>query len=118
LEYGQPFRSASRSRIFNEVEDSLRRLKTDTIDLDQVHWPDPKILVGETAAVLAELCRGGKIRAFGVSNFTPTQMHAFRAVAHGAAAVQCSNGASSVMSCPTTSNRTMTEIQIVTRSIR
>lgn len=78
---GQPFRSASRARIFNEVENSLRRLKTDTIDLYQVHWPDPKVPVGETAAAMAELYRSGKIRAIGVSNFTPTQMDAFRAVA-------------------------------------
>lgn len=77
----QPFRNASRARILKEVEDSLRRLKTDAIDLYQVHWPDPKVSIEETAAAMAELYRSGKIRAIGVSNFTPAQMNAFRAVA-------------------------------------
>jgi aryl-alcohol dehydrogenase-like predicted oxidoreductase len=78
---GKLFRNASRARIINEVEDSLRRLKTDAIDLYQVHWPDPNIPIEETAAAMAELYRSGKIRAIGVSNFTPGQMDAFRAVA-------------------------------------
>jgi aryl-alcohol dehydrogenase-like predicted oxidoreductase len=78
---GQPFRNASRARIVKEVEDSLRRLKTNEIDLYQVHWPDPKVPIEETAAAMAELYRSGKIRAIGVSNFTPAQMDAFRAVA-------------------------------------
>jgi aryl-alcohol dehydrogenase-like predicted oxidoreductase len=78
---GQPFRDAGRARIVKEVEDSLRRLKTDAIDLYQVHWPDPKVPVEETAAAMAALYRSGKIRAIGVSNFTPAQMDAFRAVA-------------------------------------
>src|SRR5271167_5203131 len=38
---GQPFRDASKRRIQKEVDDSLRRLRTDVIDLYQVHWPDP-----------------------------------------------------------------------------
>jgi aryl-alcohol dehydrogenase-like predicted oxidoreductase len=78
---GQPFRNGSKARIVEEVEDSLRRLKTDAIDLYQVHWPDPKVPVEETAAAMAELYRSGKIRAIGVSNFTPAQMDEFRAVA-------------------------------------
>jgi aryl-alcohol dehydrogenase-like predicted oxidoreductase len=77
----QPFRSASRARIVKEVEDSLHRLKTDTIDLYQVHWPDPKVSIEETASAMAELYRSGKIRAIGVSNFSPAQMDAFRTVA-------------------------------------
>jgi aryl-alcohol dehydrogenase-like predicted oxidoreductase len=78
---GQPFRNASKARIVKEVEDSLRRLRTDVIDLYQVHWPDPKMPVEETAAAMADLYRSGKIRAIGVSNFTTAQMDAFRAVA-------------------------------------
>jgi aryl-alcohol dehydrogenase-like predicted oxidoreductase len=78
---GKPFRNASRQRIMKEVEDSLRRLRTDVIDLYQVHWPDPGTPIAETAAVMADLQRAGKIRAIGVSNFTPAQMDAFRAVA-------------------------------------
>ena len=78
---GKPFRNASRARIVKEVEDSLRRLQTDVIDIYQVHWPDPAVSIEETAAAMAELHRAGKIRAVGVSNFSPAQMNAFAAVA-------------------------------------
>jgi aryl-alcohol dehydrogenase-like predicted oxidoreductase len=78
---GKPFRNASRARILKEVDDSLRRLRTDVIDIYQVHWPDPKVQVEETAAAMGELYRAGKIRAIGVSNFSPAQMQAFAAVA-------------------------------------
>jgi aryl-alcohol dehydrogenase-like predicted oxidoreductase len=77
----QPFRDASKERIQKEIEDSLRRLRTDVIDIYQVHWPDPKVPVEETAAAMADLLRAGKIRAIGVSNFSPEQMEAFRKVA-------------------------------------
>src|SRR5262249_56328901 len=46
---GRVFRDASRARILQEVEDSLRRLRTDHIDVYQVHWPDPLVRVEETA---------------------------------------------------------------------
>jgi aryl-alcohol dehydrogenase-like predicted oxidoreductase len=78
---GKPFRNASRARILKEVDDSLRRLRTDVIDIYQVHWPDPKVRIEETAAAMGELYRAGKIRAIGVSNFSPAQMQAFVAVA-------------------------------------
>lgn len=78
---GQPFRHASRARIIKEAEDSLRRLQTDVIDIYQVHWPDTAVPIEETAAAMAELYRDGKIRAVGVSNFSPSQMGAFTAVA-------------------------------------
>jgi len=78
---GKPFRNASRKRILKEAEDSLRRLQTDVIDIYQVHWPDPNTPIEETAAAMGELHRAGKIRAIGVSNFSPAQMDAFRAVA-------------------------------------
>jgi aryl-alcohol dehydrogenase-like predicted oxidoreductase len=78
---GKPFRDASRKRIFKENEDSLRRLQTDVIDLYQVHWPDPATPIAETAGALADLLSAGKIRAIGVSNFSPEQMDEFRAVA-------------------------------------
>jgi aryl-alcohol dehydrogenase-like predicted oxidoreductase len=77
----EPYRDARKSRIVQEVEDSLRRLQTDVIDIYQVHWPDPKIAIEETAEAMAALYRAGKIRAIGVSNFSPAQMDAFRAVA-------------------------------------
>src|SRR4030088_1729218 len=60
---------------------SLRRLRTDYIDIHQVHWPDPLVPMEETAAAMAELYRQGKIRAIGVSNFSVAQMDAFRRVA-------------------------------------
>jgi aryl-alcohol dehydrogenase-like predicted oxidoreductase len=78
---GKPYRNASRSRIVQEVEDSLRRLQTDVIDIYQVHWPDPNTAIEETAEAMAELYRAGKIRAIGVSNFSPAEMEAFRAAA-------------------------------------
>ena len=77
----QPFRNGRRARIMKEIDDSLRRLRTDVIDLYQVHWPDPNTPIEETAAAMAELLKAGKIRAIGVSNFSPAQMDAFAAVA-------------------------------------
>ncbi|MEU0558712.1 aldo/keto reductase [Dactylosporangium sp. NPDC006015] len=59
----------SRRWIVREVEDSLRRLRTDWIDLYQVHRPDPTTDVEETLSVLTDLVRQGKIRAFGCSTF-------------------------------------------------
>jgi aryl-alcohol dehydrogenase-like predicted oxidoreductase len=78
---GQPFRNLSRRRIFAEVEDSLRRLRTGYIDIYQVHWPDPVTPIKECAEAMLDLYRQGKIRAIGVSNFSRQQMHEFRDVA-------------------------------------
>ncbi|MGB5181526.1 MAG: aldo/keto reductase [Xanthobacteraceae bacterium] len=78
---GKVFRDSRPARIRKEIEDSLRRLRTDYIDLYQVHWPDLETPIAETARTLADLRRHGKIRAIGVSNYSPTQMDAFRAVA-------------------------------------
>ena len=78
---GNVFRNASRGRIMREIEDSLRRLRTDYIDVYQVHWPDPLVAVEETAAAMQTLFRQGKIRAIGVSNFSVEQMQQFRSVA-------------------------------------
>jgi aryl-alcohol dehydrogenase-like predicted oxidoreductase len=78
---GHVFRNASRGRIMREVDDSLRRLRTDYIDIYQVHWPDPLVEIEETAAAMQTLFRQGKIRAIGVSNFSIEQMQRFRGVA-------------------------------------
>jgi aryl-alcohol dehydrogenase-like predicted oxidoreductase len=59
----------SRRWIMRAVEDSLRRLQTDWIDLYQVHRPDPLTDVEETLGALTDLVRQGKIRAFGCSTF-------------------------------------------------
>jgi aryl-alcohol dehydrogenase-like predicted oxidoreductase len=78
---GKPYRDGRRQRVVREIEDSLRRLRTDVIDLYQVHWPDLQTPLEETARALEDLLRQGKIRAIGVSNFSPRQMESFRAVA-------------------------------------
>ncbi len=80
-EGGRVSRNASRARIMREVEDSLRRLRTDYIDIYQVHWPDPLITIEETADAMHTLFAQGKIRAIGVSNFSVVQMERFRRVA-------------------------------------
>lgn len=59
----------SRRWILKAVEDSLRRLDTEWIDLYQVHFPDHTTDIEETLSVLGDLVRDGKIRAFGCSNF-------------------------------------------------
>jgi len=78
---GKVSRNASRARILREVEDSLRRLRTDYIDIFQVHWPDPLITIEETAEAMHMLLAQGIIRAIGVSNFSVGQMERFRSVA-------------------------------------
>jgi aryl-alcohol dehydrogenase-like predicted oxidoreductase len=64
-----------------EIEDSLRRLQTDYIDVYQVHWPDPLVMIEETAEAMYALYNQGKIRAIGVSNFSVDQIARFRSVA-------------------------------------
>ena len=78
---GKVYRNATRARIMKEVDDSLRRLRTDYIDIYQVHWPDPLVPVEETAEAMRSLYEQGKIRAIGVSNFSVAQMAQFRHVA-------------------------------------
>lgn len=80
-EQGRVFRNASRARIMREIEDSLRRLRTDYIDVYQVHWPDPLVTIEETAEAMLTLYCQDKIRAIGVSNFSIQQMERFRRVA-------------------------------------
>ncbi len=64
-----------------ELEDSLRRLNVEAIDLYQVHWPNPDPDIEEGWATLAELQRQGKIRYIGVSNFNVNQMKRAAAIA-------------------------------------
>jgi aryl-alcohol dehydrogenase-like predicted oxidoreductase len=78
---GKVFRNASRNRILREIDDSLRRLKTDYIDVYQVHWPDPLVPIEETAEAMQMLLDQEKIRAIGVSNFSVDQIERFRRVA-------------------------------------
>ena len=78
---GKVERNSTRQRILREIEDSLHRLQTDHVDIYQVHWPDPVAPIEETAATLRELYEQGKIRAIGVSNYSPEQMARFKTVA-------------------------------------
>lgn len=75
------WRNSSPERILREIDDSLRRLQTDYIDIYQIHWPDLKTPFGETASVMKELLDSGKIRAIGVSNYSVEQMGEFRETA-------------------------------------
>ena len=74
---GKVTRNSSRQRILQEIDDSLKRLQTDYIDIYQIHWPDTAVPFEETAEVLLSLVESGKIRAIGVSNFAPKQMEEF-----------------------------------------
>jgi aryl-alcohol dehydrogenase-like predicted oxidoreductase len=65
---------ASRRTITRTVEQSLKRLKTDWIDLYQVHFPDPNTPIEETLRALDDLVRHGKVRQIGCSNFSARQV--------------------------------------------
>jgi aryl-alcohol dehydrogenase-like predicted oxidoreductase len=73
-------RNSTRTQIFDEVEVSLKNLRTDYIDLYQVHWPDLVTPYEETAQALLDLRRAGKIRAIGVSNYSIAAMERFQRV--------------------------------------
>ena len=73
-EAGNISHSLKRESIRREVEDSLRRLQVEAIDLYQIHWPDPDTDVEEGWSTLAELKREGKVRNIGVSNFNVEQL--------------------------------------------
>jgi aryl-alcohol dehydrogenase-like predicted oxidoreductase len=73
-EEGQIQKSLKRESIRRECENSLRRLQMETIDLYQVHWPEPDEDIEEGWATLAELQKEGKVRWIGVSNFNASQL--------------------------------------------
>jgi len=60
--------------VIKSAEGSLKRLKTDYIDLYQVHWPNPRILVNETMRAMEKLVEDGKIRYAGVCNFSRQEL--------------------------------------------
>lgn len=72
--YDFPAGRGSRRYVRRAVEESLRRLRTDWIDLYQLHLPDPETPIAETTDALDELVREGKIRYYGHSNFTGWQI--------------------------------------------
>ncbi|MBT9333363.1 aldo/keto reductase [Paracidobacterium acidisoli] len=70
----QIYRSLKADSVREEIEASLRRLDVDTIDLYQVHWPNPEAEIEEGWEALAKLKEQGKVRYIGVSNFNVEQM--------------------------------------------
>lgn len=77
-------RGGSRKHVMDAIDASLRRLKTDYVDLYQIHFPDDRTPIEETLAALDDLVRVGKVRYVGCSNFDAWQL----ARANGVAAAQ------------------------------
>jgi len=78
---GEITSSLKEQSLRREVENSLRRLQTDTIDLYQLHWPNPDPDIEEGWSALAKLKSEGKLRYIGVSNFSVEQMERARKIA-------------------------------------
>lgn len=68
------YKYSSKESVIKEVEESLKRLQTDYIDLLQIHWPDTTTSISETMQAVETLLQQGKIRAFGVSNYSIPQI--------------------------------------------
>lgn len=64
----------SKAGLLKEIDDSLRRLQTDYIDIYQMHWPDPNVQLEETAEALTLIKESGKIRYVGLSNFAQSDV--------------------------------------------
>jgi aryl-alcohol dehydrogenase-like predicted oxidoreductase len=75
------YRSLKAASVVEELEGSLKRLAVDTIDLYQIHWPNPEEDIEEGWAELARQQKAGKIRWIGVSNFNVEQMKKAQAIA-------------------------------------
>jgi aryl-alcohol dehydrogenase-like predicted oxidoreductase len=78
---GDVYANLKADSIRREVEDSLRRLKLDVLDLYQIHWPDPEEDIEEAWTTLAELQQEHKVRYIGVSNFNVSQMKRAQTIA-------------------------------------
>ena len=76
----QLFGCIKRDNVLREVDDSLRRLGIDVIDLYQIHWPAPDEDVEEGWATIAQLITQGKVRFGGVSNFNLSQLKRAQAI--------------------------------------
>ena len=80
-EKGNVTKSLKPKSIRKEIEDSLRRLQTDHVDLYQFHWPDVETPIEDSWNVMAELKREGKVRYIGVSNFSVEDLERCRTIA-------------------------------------
>jgi aryl-alcohol dehydrogenase-like predicted oxidoreductase len=74
MKFDEQRQGAKPAYIRQAVEDSLRRLRTDRIDLYQLHQPDPSTPLADTLGALNELVRAGKVREIGCSNFSAGQI--------------------------------------------
>ena len=81
-EKGKVHNNLSPDSIRKEVEDSLKRLQTDVIDLYQIHWPDPSRSTEKAWREMSTLQKEGKVRWIGVSNFNVKQMETCEAIQH------------------------------------
>jgi len=79
MKMGEGKEGARTEYIRQALEASLQRLKVDTIDLDQIHFPDPNTPIADTLQVLNDAVKAGKVREIGCSNFSAEQMRAARA---------------------------------------
>ncbi|WP_159799876.1 aldo/keto reductase [Flavobacterium sp. MK4S-17] len=68
------YKYAGKESIIKECEDSLRRLKTDYIDLYQIHWPESTTPIQETMETVAQIIKEGKVRYAGVCNYSAAQV--------------------------------------------
>jgi aryl-alcohol dehydrogenase-like predicted oxidoreductase len=78
IKMGEGKEGARPEYVRQALEDSLRRLQVDTIDLYQIHFPDPKTPIADTMQTLNDAVKAGKVREIGCSNFSPEQMRAAR----------------------------------------
>jgi aryl-alcohol dehydrogenase-like predicted oxidoreductase len=84
-------RGARPEYVRRAVDDSLRRLATDYIDLYQLHQPDPDVPIADTLGALDELVKAGKVKAIGCSNFSAAQLRDADEGAPGARFVSVQN---------------------------
>jgi aryl-alcohol dehydrogenase-like predicted oxidoreductase len=91
MKMSDELQGAAPGYIRRAVEDSLRRLGTDRIDLYQLHTPDPTVPIADTLGALDELVRAGKVREIGCSNFSVDQLREARDAAPGARFVSVQN---------------------------
>lgn len=84
---GTPYANLNPDSVRAEIDDSLRRLGVDAIDLYQMHWPQPEEMIEEAWGVMADGVKAGKIRTIGVCNYNVAQMKRLQSI-HPIASLQ------------------------------